>query len=307
MISMRTTVSVAHDLRLLEETGLGRVEDVLGRVRQRPEAAAFDEHRLLVEQFVRAHDLAVGGEQRRVGKPLLDELERHEPVIDVMEIRARELDDVHLDALDREPVEQRADELFRALVQIKRAMDEVDADDAQRLLLLDVLLVQHAHVDDDLVRFRARVRLVADAHPAVALAGVVVGLGGHGVGKGKKARPPAALVRQPLDEQIVLVFEHLVEPLAADVARTGPVDGVGKRHVVGRDRLGDGARRAADVEKLPRDLLARADFREGAVLRGVEIDLERLFIDRVIPFLPRHHHTDVHRRWDAAADGVGAE
>ncbi len=184
---------LAHDLLFLEEARLGAVEDVLGRVGQRAEAAALDEHRLFIEQFVRADDLAVGREHGRVGKPLLDQLERHEPVVDVMEIRPGELDDVHLDALDRQAVEQRADELFRVLVQVERAVDEVDADDAQRLLLLDVFLIQHADVDDDLVRLGARVRLVADAQPAVALGGVVVALGGDGVGEGEEARAPARL------------------------------------------------------------------------------------------------------------------
>ncbi len=159
----------------------------------------------------------------------------------------------------------------------------------ERLLLLDVFLVEQADVDDDLVRFGTRVRLETDAQPAVALGGMVVALGGDGVGKGEETRAPTAFFGQPLDEQLVLVFEHLVEALAADVARGRPVDGVGERHVVGGDRLGDGARRAADVEKLPGDFLARADLGERAVLGGIQIDLERLLVHCAVAVHSGHH------------------
>ena len=63
---------LARDLGLLEKRLAGAVQDVVGRVRHRAEAAALDEHRLLVEDLVRADHLAVGGEHRRVGEPLLD-------------------------------------------------------------------------------------------------------------------------------------------------------------------------------------------------------------------------------------------
>ena len=199
-----------------------------------------------------------------------------------MEIGAGELDDVYLDALDRQPVEQGSDEVLRVLVHVERAVDQVDPDDAQRLLLLDVLLIEQPDVDDDLVGFGARVRLEADAQPAMAFGGFVVALGSDGVGESEETRPARALVGEALLEQLVLVFEHLVEPLAADVARRRPVDGVGKRHVVGGDRLGDGARRPADVEEPPGHLLACADLGERAVFGGVQIDLERLLIHQVV-------------------------
>ena len=93
--------------------------------------------------------------------------------------------------VDRQAVEQRADHLFGVLVEVKRAVDEVHADDPERLLLLHVFLIEHPHVDDDLVRLRARVRLEADAQPAVALARGGVALGRDGVGEGEKAGAPA--------------------------------------------------------------------------------------------------------------------
>ena len=54
-------------------------------------------------------------------------------------------------------------------MQVKAAVNEVDADDAQGLLLVDRLAVEHAHMDDDLGRIGARLGLKANAQPAVAL------------------------------------------------------------------------------------------------------------------------------------------
>ena len=60
-------------------------------------------------------------------------------------------------------------QLLRLVVQEEGAVEQVDADDAERLLLQRVLGVEHAHVDDDLAGLVARVRLELHAHPAVAL------------------------------------------------------------------------------------------------------------------------------------------
>ena len=56
-------------------------------------------------------------------------------------------------------------------MQEERAVEQVHADDAQRLLLQRVFGVEHAHVDDDLAVLVARVGLESHAHPAVALVG----------------------------------------------------------------------------------------------------------------------------------------
>ena len=71
----------------------------------------------------------------------------------------------------RQVVEQRLDQLLGLVVEEERAVEQVHADDAERLLLQRVLRVEHADVDDDLAVVVARVRLEADAHPAVALVG----------------------------------------------------------------------------------------------------------------------------------------
>ena len=50
---------------------------------------------------------------------------------------------------------------------IKRTEKQVYADNTERLLLIDVRLVEHPDVDDDLARFVARLFLKADAQPAM--------------------------------------------------------------------------------------------------------------------------------------------
>src|SRR5262249_30697314 len=70
------------------------------------------------------------------------------------------------------------------------------------------------------------------------------------------------------------------EALAADVALRGAVEAVADRHVVGGDRLGDGARRSAGGEERASDLLAAADLGERAVGSTVQIQRERLLSRR---------------------------
>ena len=79
--------------------------------------------------------VAVGREHGRVAQPELHQLQAHHPVIDVPEGDARELDHVDLEPLDAEVVEQRFEELVRLVVEEERAVEQVHADDAQRLLL----------------------------------------------------------------------------------------------------------------------------------------------------------------------------
>src|ERR1700682_2942866 len=74
------------------------------------------------------------------------------------------------------------------------------------------------------------------------------------------------------------MVQHRLKPVATDIAVGCSVNGVAKRHVVGRHRFGDRSRSAADMKKSSSDLLAGADLGEGPVLLRVEIDLECLLI-----------------------------
>ena len=112
-----------------------RLEHVEVDVRRRPEAAALDQDRLLAQHLARLQHLAVGAEHRHAAEPELHQLERHQPVVDAAELDAVELDHVDLDAAGGQPVEQALDELVRLVVLEERAVQQVHADDAERLLL----------------------------------------------------------------------------------------------------------------------------------------------------------------------------
>ena len=209
-------------------------------------------------------------------RPELHELEAHEPVVDAGEGRPAELDHVDLAARGRHVVEERRDQRRGSCVLEERAVDQVDADDAERLLLLLGLAVREPDVNGDVRRRSQRLGLKADAEPAVAVFLARVAARGHRVGEDEELGLVAALAVETLDQQVVLVIEHRLQPLPADVAIALAVDGVAEGHVVRRHRLGDRARGAADAEEPARHLLAGANLGERAVPDGVEVDLEGL-------------------------------
>ena len=95
-----------HNRRLVAgELFLGAGEDGFGEVGDRAKTAALDEDRLLVEQLGRLDDFASRGEHHGFGETLLDELQRHQPVVHAGKAGTAETNHVHLDAFVREAVE----------------------------------------------------------------------------------------------------------------------------------------------------------------------------------------------------------
>ena len=186
-----------------------------------------------------------------------------------------ELDHVHLDALDGQIVQQTAQQIVRLSEVLVGGVDQVDAEDAQRLLLSPVLAIEHPHVRQDLTGLGAGCRLEADAHPAVAFVVALVAAGTHRVGEGEELRGVTPF-GQSLDQQVVLVAQHRLQPLARDVARRLAVDRVADRHVVRRDRFRDAAGGGARLEEPPHHLLPRPDLGERAVAVRIEVQLECL-------------------------------
>ncbi len=259
--------------QLAREVCAGALEHVDVDVADRPEAAALDQHVLLVQHLGRLQHRAAGGEHGGAREPELDQLHAHEPVVDVLKGAAGELDHVDRDPLGGQVIKQRFDQRLRLRRVIEGAVEQVDPHDPQRLLLERVLVVEHPHVNDDLaVRF-VRLGLEAHAHPAVALAVAPVAERRHRVGEGEEGLVGAAAPREALEVQGVLVIEHRLEPRPADVALRLAVDGVADRHVVGRHALGHGARGPADPEEPADHLLPGADLGEGAVAVRVQVDL----------------------------------
>src|SRR6266436_6447338 len=99
-------------------------------------------------------------------------------------------------------------------------------------------------------------RLEADAHPAVTLARAAEAQRLHRVGEREERGRIAAALAQALEVEAMLVVEHALESLPADVALALAVDGVADRHVVSGDALRDRAGGAAGAEKPAHDLLS---------------------------------------------------
>src|SRR4030095_1654067 len=83
---------------------------------------------------------------------------------------------------------------------------------------------------------------------------------------------------QSFDQKIVLAVEHCLETNTTHVAVSRSINGIAKCHVIGRHCLGDCAGCAPDAEEPARYLLSRANFSEGAILRGIQIDVEGLLV-----------------------------
>src|SRR5712691_2028905 len=112
------------------------------------------------------------------------------------------------------------------------AVDQVDADDAERLLLEGGGGVLEIDVDDHVRGRFAGLALKADAYPSAPVLGALVAPGGHGVGEGEEGGGLPPRGAEPLEELAELVLEHGLETLATDVSRGLAVDGVADGHVV---------------------------------------------------------------------------
>lgn len=155
----------AHDIGLGAKGFPGAAEHVEVHIAHGAEAAALDEDVFLAQHLGGLEHGAVGGEHGGIAEAEMHELQAHEPRIDMAELDAGELDHVDLDPLGREIVQERFHELLGLVMQEKGAVEQVHADDAERLLLQRGLDVQHANVDDDLAGFIARMRLEFHTQP----------------------------------------------------------------------------------------------------------------------------------------------
>src|ERR1039457_4606886 len=99
---------------------------------------------------------------------------------------------------------------------IERSIKEIHADHAQRFLLVDVRLVEHAHVNDDLARVAARLCLKTNAKPAVRFVVLLETARCHRVGENEKCSLIAKFGIEPFDQKIVLVVEHCLQSHTAD-------------------------------------------------------------------------------------------
>ncbi|HEY9182284.1 MAG TPA: hypothetical protein VIQ99_03730, partial [Gammaproteobacteria bacterium] len=170
-------------------------------VRDGPEAAALDEHGLLVEHLRGLQHLTGRGEHRRAREAELHEPQAHHAIVDVPKLVTRKVDQVDLDAIRAQAVEQRLHETIGLGVQKAGAVDQIHADDAERLLLRCVVEIEHADVHEDAMARTAGNRLELDSHPAVAFVVAAKAAGRDGVREREELRFVAAPAGQPLEVQ----------------------------------------------------------------------------------------------------------
>ena len=91
---------------------------------------------------------------------------------------------------------------------IERTVDEIDSDHPERFLLIDVGLINHTDVDNNLAWFTAVLGLETDAEPAMRLAMLLKASCRYRVGKHEERTLMTELLIQPLDQQAVFMIEH---------------------------------------------------------------------------------------------------
>lgn len=258
----------------MDELGAGAFEHVDVDLGDWAEAAAFDEDCLFIERFGGLGDFASGGEEDRVGEAASHEVEIGYAVVDAFEGGSGEVDEIDFDAFGANVVDEGFDQFLDVVVKVEGSVDEVGAEDADGVLLLDVFGIPEASVQKDLVRRTAWAGLEANAHPAVGVVAAAVAFRLHGVGVGEEGAFVSDVVLEALFEEGVLVLEHFNDALDGYVASDFSVDGVAEGHVVGGHGLGDGSGGASSLEEVATGLLSCSDFSEGAVPQGIEIDGE---------------------------------
>ncbi len=199
-------------------------------------------------------------------------------MVDEAELDAPEPDQVDLDAAGGEPVEEALDEALGVVPLEEGPVEQVDTDDAERLLLEGCLGIEHPDMQGDLVGLVTGMGLELDPHPAVALVVPLEAAGHHGVGEGEERRAVAPGVTQAVEVELELVVQHRLQPGHGDIPVGGAVDGVADGHVVGRHRLGDRPGGAAGPEEPAHHLLTGPDLGDGAVPTGVEVDAQGLLV-----------------------------
>jgi hypothetical protein len=145
-------------------------------------------------------------------RPKLHQVERHEPVVDLLKRGSGELQHVDLDPVGAEVVLERLDQLAEVVAVVEGAVDEVGADDAEGLLLEDRLLVPHPACRT--ISLGSPLGSAWKRNPSQPWASFValVVAGRHRVREHEEIGPVPPGGREPLDQELVLVVEHQLEP-----------------------------------------------------------------------------------------------
>src|SRR6202022_3097809 len=107
-------------------------------------------------------------------------------VVHVGEERPGEINHVDLDTARGQTVRQRANKSVLIVNVMESAKDQVNADNAQSLLLEDILFVRHSDVQNDVARRCLGRSLEPHPHPTVTFIRAFEALGCPRIGKNEK-------------------------------------------------------------------------------------------------------------------------
>src|SRR5262249_7960603 len=130
-----------------------------------------------------------------------------------------------------------------------------------------VCFVEQPNMDNDLAWLSAWLGLKPHAQPAMRFISLFETARCNRIGEDKERFVGSKFLIQPLDQKIVLMIEHFLEPRTADVSVSRSVNSIAEGHVISRHGFGDCARSAADAKKSARYFLSRANFSESTVFR----------------------------------------
>ena len=112
-------------------------------------------------------------------------------------------------------------------------MYQVHAENADRFLLRERVIIQHVDVQDNGVWLTTRLGLKAQADPAMAFVGALEIPRGYGVAEGEKARLITAGFAEAANQQGVLLLEHRFDAFTRHIAICFAVNLVTDLHVIG--------------------------------------------------------------------------
>ena len=131
-------------------------------------------------------------------------------------------------------------------------------------------------MENDVAEFRTGGVLETQAHPAVGFIVAAEASRRNGIRKNKESPVVSCCGSQAFDEELLLVFQHGLEALAAHIAARGTIDGVAEGHVVGGHGFCNSSSSTSCREEVPGHLLTGSDFGECAVESVVQIHPQRL-------------------------------
>ena len=154
-------------------------------------------------------------------------------------------------------------------------IDEIDPQYTDCLLLEMIVIIQHAHMQHQIIGIPVRLQLKANTHPAITTDCTLVVDSCNCIGEHKKigsrAFEPKAAVHK-----LILMIQHFIQTRLTDISATGfgSVDMVRVHFIIGRHCLSNGTGSCTCLKKIACYFLTCPDFCEGAIDSRIQVDFQ---------------------------------